>query len=161
MDDDRSTAAVFGRQLKALRDQRDLTLKDVSRRLEGIGLSASTAWLSRIENAERGLSLDMALAICRALDVALSDLLAAEDIEIGHDVLAPEIVRNLIGGGPWSVEQQLLINSAVQRGIDGTITHFAEASGVVGGKRELLKYLDGVREHGLPDVPFDDESEQS
>lgn len=98
-DGQRHAAAAFGQGLRALRGQRGSTLDDVSDRLTEIGVTVSPGYISRIERNERGVSLDFALAVCRALDVALADLLGGA-VMVGNAPLTGGEIRHLCARYP-------------------------------------------------------------
>lgn len=73
MDDDLNEAlAAVGPRLRALRQQRDTTLTDLS---GATGISVST--LSRLESGQRRPNLELLLPLARAHGVALDDLVGA------------------------------------------------------------------------------------
>jgi transcriptional regulator with XRE-family HTH domain len=71
MSDDAVLAAV-GPRLRAMRQQRQVTLADLS---EGTGISVST--LSRLESGQRRATLELLLPLARAHGVALDSLVGA------------------------------------------------------------------------------------
>jgi len=71
MSDDAVLAAV-GPRLRAMRQQRQVTLADLS---EGTGISVST--LSRLESGQRRATLELLLPLARAHGVALDALVGA------------------------------------------------------------------------------------
>ena len=73
MDDDLSTAlAAVGPRLRALRQQRETTLADLSAQT---GISVST--LSRLESGQRRPTLELLLPLARAHGVQIDDLVEA------------------------------------------------------------------------------------
>jgi len=73
MDDDLSHALTsVGPRLRALRQQRETTLSDLS---QATGISIST--LSRLESGQRRPNLELLLPLARAHRVALDDLIGA------------------------------------------------------------------------------------
>lgn len=73
MDDDlNETLTAVGPRLRALRQQRDTTLTELS---EATGISIST--LSRLESGQRRPNLELLLPLARAHGVALDDLVGA------------------------------------------------------------------------------------
>ncbi len=73
MDDDLSQAlTLVGPRLRALRQQRETTLSDLS---QATGISIST--LSRLESGQRRPNLELLLPLARAHRVALDDLIGA------------------------------------------------------------------------------------
>jgi transcriptional regulator with XRE-family HTH domain len=74
--DDISTALdQVGPRLRAVREQRGITLTDVAART---GISKST--LSRLENGQRRASLELLLPLARTYRVPLDDLVGAPDV---------------------------------------------------------------------------------
>jgi transcriptional regulator with XRE-family HTH domain len=64
--------AAVGPRLRALRQQRDITLSDLS---AGTGISVST--LSRLESGQRRPTLELLLALARAYGVPIDELVGA------------------------------------------------------------------------------------
>ncbi len=62
--------------MKALRATRDLTQRDLSRRLAQVGVTLSQSQIARIERGEAPVELDHTVAIAVVLDVLLDSLIS-------------------------------------------------------------------------------------
>lgn len=68
---------TFGEKLRILRNQHDMTMKELAKALN---ISAHS-YVSKLENGEKKPSVDMAIKISRIFGVSL-DLLLKDEIEI-------------------------------------------------------------------------------
>jgi transcriptional regulator with XRE-family HTH domain len=79
---------AIGGSLRRVRTARRRTLRDVSRRAR-----VSLGYLSEVERGRKEPSSELLAAICEALDIALSDLLAAAAEAIAAEAVAAEAAR--------------------------------------------------------------------
>lgn len=98
MDDDRPER-VFGRRLRALREDKGWSLEDMAGQLAAVGVDWHRATINKVEVGRRGVSLSDALVIARALDVALADLLDAS-VQVGNATLTPDETARLCARHP-------------------------------------------------------------
>jgi transcriptional regulator with XRE-family HTH domain len=80
-DDQKRPSEVFATRLRDTRKARELSQTELAQRMTERGRPMSKAALLRIENGERGLSLDEALAFAAVLFVAPAHLLSPRDEE--------------------------------------------------------------------------------
>jgi transcriptional regulator with XRE-family HTH domain len=74
------TGTYVQKNVKRLREERNLSLAELSRRLDKIGRKIPTLGLSRIENGERRVDTDDLVALAAVLDVSpVTLMLPAED----------------------------------------------------------------------------------
>jgi transcriptional regulator with XRE-family HTH domain len=78
-EDQKSPSEVFASRLREIRKARDLSQTELARRMTEEGRPMNKAALLRIENGQRGLSLDEALALAELLKVAPAHLLSPPD----------------------------------------------------------------------------------
>jgi transcriptional regulator with XRE-family HTH domain len=140
---ERSAAAVFGRQFRALRERRGWTLETVASRLAGVGVSWHPATVAKVETGKRGVSLDDALALCEAANVTLADVLGAEDVTVGGRPLTGEQVRLRIGG-------DLMTGPEITAYLDG-FAHEIQRIIAERPPSELVAWSNYIRERGVPD----------
>jgi transcriptional regulator with XRE-family HTH domain len=74
-------SAVFAARLRKIRDDRGLSQAELARQMTEQGRPMSKAAVLRIENGERGLSLDEALAFATVLSAVPAHLLSPPDGE--------------------------------------------------------------------------------
>jgi transcriptional regulator with XRE-family HTH domain len=79
---------AIGGSLRRVRTARRRTLRDVSRRAR-----VSLGYLSEVERGRKEPSSELLAAICEALDIALSDLLAEAAEAIAAETIAAEAAR--------------------------------------------------------------------
>jgi transcriptional regulator with XRE-family HTH domain len=79
---------AIGGSLRRVRTARRRTLRDVSRRAR-----VSLGYLSEVERGRKEPSSELLAAICEALDIALSDLLAEAAEAIAAETVAAEAAR--------------------------------------------------------------------
>jgi transcriptional regulator with XRE-family HTH domain len=79
---------AIGGSLRRVRTARRRTLREVSRRAR-----VSLGYLSEVERGRKEPSSELLAAICEALDVALSDLLAEAAEAIAAETVAAEAAR--------------------------------------------------------------------
>ena len=97
-----SVSQVYASQLRKLRTQQGLQQQDLAARLEerfGVKLDAST--LSRIEAGKRRLTLEEALVLAAALEVAPVQLAApmdGSDVKLGNVTLSASRLRAFVRG---------------------------------------------------------------
>jgi transcriptional regulator with XRE-family HTH domain len=139
---EQSAAAVFGRQLRALRERNGWTLAAVARRLAGVGVSWHPATVAKVETGKRGVSLDDALALCEAANVTLADLLGSEDVAFGGRTLTGEHVRLRIGGDPMTEPEITAYLDGFAHGLQRIIAEQPPS--------ELIAWSNDIREHGVP-----------
>ena len=70
---------VIGDELRRRRQDQGRTLRDISG-----AASVSLGYLSEIERGQKEASSELIAAICGALDVSLSDILAAVSTQVAH-----------------------------------------------------------------------------
>lgn len=91
-----------GSKIKALRKQKNYTLKDMNSKT---GISVS--FLSDIENGRSNPSLDRLTDIANALDTSVSYLLGETTLENDHETLAEEFLDMLIRRGKIKTKEDL------------------------------------------------------
>ncbi|ARL04297.1 MULTISPECIES: helix-turn-helix domain-containing protein [Burkholderia] len=69
---------AFGRALRSLRKARKTTQRDLA-----VFARLDRSYISTLELGESSPTLDTMLALCRALDITLTDLAAAIEHELG------------------------------------------------------------------------------
>jgi transcriptional regulator with XRE-family HTH domain len=79
---------AIGGSLRRVRNARRRTLREVSRRAR-----VSLGYLSEVERGRKEPSSELLAAICEALDIALSDLLAEAAEAIAAEAVAAEAAR--------------------------------------------------------------------
>lgn len=79
---------AIGSSLRRVRTARRRTLREVSRRAR-----VSLGYLSEVERGRKEPSSELLAAICEALDIALSDLLAEAAEAIAAEAVAAEAAR--------------------------------------------------------------------
>lgn len=96
-DQPKRPSEVLAEQVKAWRDQRKLSAQGLADRIKELGGSLSRVAISKIENGDRGVSLDEWLQLAHAL--AVPPPLLFVDLKSGADVaVAPGVVLH-----PWLV----------------------------------------------------------
>lgn len=74
-----SPESMFVRRLRDERNQQGLSLAALSERLsDQLGVTLDKSALARVERSERGVRLDEAVAIARALGLRLEDMIPSE-----------------------------------------------------------------------------------
>jgi transcriptional regulator with XRE-family HTH domain len=84
-----SPSKCFGRQLRTLRKQRNMSQEGLAQRVTEIGVPMGQSMVGRLENGTRTLSLDDAIALALAVGAPLMHLLS-----VGRDerlALAPKV----------------------------------------------------------------------
>jgi transcriptional regulator with XRE-family HTH domain len=129
---------VFATRLRETRRARDLSQAELARRMTEVGRPMSKAALLRIENGERGLSLDEAIALTRILHAVPAQILTAPDGTLtaltGHESVDGGGMRNWLMYGEPVLAFSIAIDlegtepRAVLRGrLESDITHHALA----------------------------------
>lgn len=96
-DQPKRPSEVLAEQVKAWRDQRKLSAQGLADRIKELGGSLSRVAISKIENGDRGVSLDEWLQLAHAL--AVPPPLLFVDLKSGADVaIAPGVALH-----PWLV----------------------------------------------------------
>jgi transcriptional regulator with XRE-family HTH domain len=102
---DEQPAAVFGRRVAAVRNDRGWTQAKLAERLRELGYALPREALARLETGKRGASLEDVLAVAYALDVSPLHLIVPVDNEprviVAGNVqpVDPQDLREWIRGG--------------------------------------------------------------
>lgn len=94
---------VFSDQLRRIRERHGISVRDLSGRLEELGVTMDPSAITRIEKGRRGVSLDDALALAAGLNVAPLQLLVPLGEEATMAVVPeieihPDLARRWIAG---------------------------------------------------------------
>lgn len=98
---------TIGKNIEAIRRARQMTGKDLSARLNDLGLSMSVATVSEVERGKRKVSAADLLVFAIALNTSVIDLLTPPDgepLKVAEGVKplhAPNLESWLSGNGPW------------------------------------------------------------
>jgi len=131
--------ASVGPRLRALRQQRDITLTDLS---AGTGISVST--LSRLESGQRRPTLELLLALARAYGVPIDELVGAPPTGDPRVHLRPVTLHGMtmipLSHNPGGVQAYKLIIPPTRRAVpDELRTHEGyEWMYVLDGRLRLL-----------------------
>lgn len=121
---------VFGVQLRAVREARGWSQRELLRRLAELGVDMDPATLHRTETHQRGLALNEALALAAALEVSPLHLIVPTAREATVEI-APKVVVSATNARRWVTGQWPL------PGQDRKVFHQVGPEDVVEARRRL------------------------
>lgn len=130
-DQPKRPSEVLAAQVKAWRDQRKLSAQGLADRIQALGGSLSRVAISKIENGDRGVSLDEWLQLAHAL--AVPPPLLFVDLQSGADVaVAPGVVLHPWLVWEWATGEQPPLVRAPEGGAHVTrVEEFARAQDAI------------------------------